>query len=142
MLKEVIGHRDVLTMWINKELNEPFLRDGDWRTAAMMLEFLNAFYLATSAFSTVYSPNSHIALHNIFEISDYFAWYRNHEFLGTIVLKIEAKFLKYYEKLPMLYYFGIVLNPRFRLQRLKNILWCIGKNLNRDYVGTHLELVS
>ena len=29
MLKEVIERRDVLTIWINKELNEPFLADGD-----------------------------------------------------------------------------------------------------------------
>ena len=142
MLKEVIRHRDVPIMWINKELNELFLADGDWKTIVMILEFLTVFYLATSAFSTVYSPSGHIALHNIFEISERFARYHNHEFLGTVVLKIEAKFLKYYGKLPMLYCFGIVLDLHFRLQRLKNILRCIGKNLNRDYVGTHLELVS
>ena len=142
MLKEVIGHRDVVTMWINKELNETFLTDRDWETANMILEFLQVFYLATTAFSTVYSPSSHIALHNIFEISERFARYRNHESLGTVLLKMEAKFLKYYGKLPMLYCFGIVLDPRFRLQRLTNILRCIGKNLNRDYVGTHLDLVE
>ena len=42
----------------------------------------------------------------------------------------------------MLYYFSIALDPRFRLQRLKTILRYISKNLNRDYIGTHLELVS
>ena len=129
-------------MWINKEFNETFLEDGDWETTAVILEFLYVFYLATSAFSTVYSPSSHIALHNIFEISERFARYRNHESLGTVVLKMEAKFLKYYGKLPMLYCFGIVLDPRFRLQRLKNILRCIDKNLNHNCVGTHLDLVS
>ena len=55
---------------------------------------------------------------------------------------MEAKFLKYYEKLPMLYYFVIVLDPHFRLQRLKNILRCISKNINHDYVGKHYNLVS
>ena len=32
MLKEVIEHRDVITMWINKELNKTFLEDriGKW----------------------------------------------------------------------------------------------------------------
>ena len=108
----------------------------------MILEFIHVFYLATSAFAMVYSPSSHIALHNIFEISKRFARYQNHKFLGTVVLKMEAKILKYYEKLPMLYCFDIVLDPHFRLQKLKNILRCIGKNLNRDYVGTHLDLVS
>ena len=91
MLKEVIGYRDVLTMWINKELNETFFEDGDWKTAAMILEFLHIFYLTTSAFSIVYSPSSHIALHYIFENSKHFTRYRNHEFLGTVVSKIEAK---------------------------------------------------
>ena len=55
---------------------------------------------------------------------------------------MEVKFLKYYGKLPILYYFGIILDPRCRLQRLKNILRCIGKNLNLNYVGTYLKLVS
>ena len=44
-------------------------------TAAMILEFLNIFYLTTSVFSIVYSPSSHIALYNIFEISERFARY-------------------------------------------------------------------
>ena len=108
----------------------------------MILEFLYIFYLATSALSAVYSPSSYIALHNIFEISERFARYRNHESLGTVVLKMEAKFLKYYGKLPMLYCFRIILDPRFRLEILKNILRCIGKTLNPDYVGTHLDLMS
>ena len=37
---------------------------------------------------------------------------------------------------------AFVLDLHFRLQRLKNILRCIGKNMNRDYVDTPLELVS
>ena len=57
-------------------------------------------------------------------------------------MKIEAKFLKYYGKLLMLNCFGIFLDLRFRLQKLKNIIRCIGKNLNRDYVSTHLKSVS
>ena len=92
ILKEVIGHRDVLTMWINKELNEPFLGDDDSKTAGIILEFLSIFHLVTSVFSTIYLPNSHIPLHNIFETSKHFAWYRNHNLLGRIVLKIEGKF--------------------------------------------------
>ena len=75
MLKEVIRHKDMLTMWINKELNEIFFEDGDWETAAMIFQFLHVFYLATSIFFTVYSPNSYIALHNIFEIFARFAGY-------------------------------------------------------------------
>ena len=55
---------------------------------------------------------------------------------------MEGKFSKYYGKLPILNYFGIVLYPYFRLQRLKNILRFIDKNMNLDYVGTHLEFVS
>ena len=113
---EVIGYRDVLTMWINKELNEPFLRDGDWESVVMMLEFLTVFYLATSVFFTVYLPSSHITLHNIFKIFEYFSRYRNYEFLGTVILKIEAKFLKYYKKLSILYYLSIILDLHFRVQ--------------------------
>ena len=56
-------------MWINKELGEIFLNDNDWETVRIMLEFLEVYYLATLVFSNIYTPSSHIALHNIFEIS-------------------------------------------------------------------------
>ena len=113
MLKEVIRHRDVLTMWINKKLNKTFLEDGDWETVAMILEFLHIFYLATSVFSTVYSPSSHIALHNIFEIFERFARYGNHESLGTVVLKMEAKFFKILWKTPYVILFWHCLRSTF-----------------------------
>ena len=45
MLKEVFGFRDMLTMWINKEMGETFLEDSDWDIATIMLEFLNVFFL-------------------------------------------------------------------------------------------------
>ena len=73
------------------------------------------FYLATAAFSNVYCLSNHIVLYNIFEITVFFFRYHTNALLRSIVQKIEAKFLKYYTKIPMLYWFSIILDPRLRL---------------------------
>ena len=49
MLKEVMPYRLVMTTWITKELGAQYIDDNDWDTASMMLEFLEVFYLATTA---------------------------------------------------------------------------------------------
>ena len=78
MLDEVIPYKEVLKTWIARELGEPFFEENDWENAEMILEFLKVFYLTTTAFSKVYIPSSHTALHNIYEITKYFAKYRRH----------------------------------------------------------------
>ena len=70
----------------HKEMGKTFLEDSDWDTAAIMLEFLNIFYLATASLPNVYYPSSHIALHDIFEITTCFFRYCNHALLGPIVV--------------------------------------------------------
>ena len=66
--------------------------------AQMTFDFLQVFCLATAAFSNIYTPNTHTALNNIYEITNYFLKYRDFEKLGPIVLPMEIKFLNYYKK--------------------------------------------
>ena len=142
MLKEVMPYRLVMTTWITKELEAQYIDDNDWDTASMMLEFLEVFYLATTAFSNIYIPSGHTALHNIYEITKCFAKYRGNPQMKTIVAAMEVKFKKYFTKLPLLYYFGIVLDPRFKTNRLYNILRLMSRNIDCDYVGTYYKLVE
>ena len=129
-------YRLVMTTWITKELGAQYIDDRDWDTASMMLEFLEIFYLATTAFSNIYIPSSHTALHNIYEITKCFAKYRGHPQIKTIVAAMKVKFKKYFTKLPLLYCFGIVLDPRFKTNKLYNILQLMSRNVSYDYVDT------
>ena len=108
----------------------------------MMLEFLEVFYLATTTFSNIYIPSSHTALHNIYEITKCFAKYRGNPQMKTIVAAMEVKFKKYFTKLPLLYCFGIVLDPRFKTNRLYNILRLMSLNVDFDYTGTYYKQVK
>ena len=81
----------------------------------MILEFLTVFYLTTTVFSNVYIPSSHIALPNIYEITKCFVKYRTHSLLQPVVIAIEVKYFKYYKQIPLLYCFGVILDPRFKL---------------------------
>ena len=98
ILDEVIPYKEVLKTWIQWELGEPFFEDNGWANAEMILEFFKVFYLATTAFSNVYIPSSHTALHNIYEITKYFAKYRTHSQLQPVVVAMEVKFFKYFKK--------------------------------------------
>ena len=132
-------YRLVMTTSIIKELGAQYIENRDWDIASMMLEFLEVFYLATTAFSNIYIPSSHTALHNIYEITKYFTKYRGNPQMKTIVAVMEVKFKKYFTKLPLLYCFGIVLDPRFKTNRLYNILRLMSRNVDCDYVGTHYK---
>ena len=142
MLDEVIPYKEVLKTWIVWELGEPFFEDNNWENAEMILKFLKVFYLATTTFSNVYIPSSHTALHNIYEITKCFAKYRSHTQLQPVVVAIEVKYFKYFKQIPLLYYFGIILDPRFKLTRLNNILRLMSRHMDYDYVGTHYKQVD
>ena len=142
MLEEVIPYKEVVKTWIARELKEPFFDDNDWANAEMILEFLKVFYLTTTTFSNVYIPSSHTALHNIYEITKCFANYRTHSQLQPVVVAMKVKFFKYFKKIPLLYCFGIILDPRFKLTRLHNILRLMSRHMDYDYVGTHYKQVE
>ena len=72
----------------------------------MMLEFLQIFYLATTTCSKIYILSNRTALHNIYEIINFFTKYTNHNQLEVIIVPMEVKFMKYYNKLQLLYCFG------------------------------------
>ena len=107
-----------------------------------MLEFLEVFYLATTAFSNIYIPSSHTALHTIYKITKCFAKYRDNPQMKTIFDAMELKFEKYFMKLPLLYCFGVVLDPQFKTNRLYNILRLMSRSVGYDYVGTQYKEVE
>ena len=95
----------------------------------MMIKFLKVFYLTTTAFSNIYILYSHTALYNIYKVTKYFAKYRDNPQMKTIVEATEIKFKKYFTKLPLLYCFGIVLDPQLKTNRLYNILRLMSRNV-------------
>ena len=59
--------------------------DDDWQIVAAMHSFLKIFYLAIVSLSAVYNPTSHLALHEILEISTYFAQHRDNLLLKPAI---------------------------------------------------------
>ena len=108
----------------------------------MILEFLKIFYLVTTTFSNIYIPSSHTALHNIYEITKYFAKYRTYSQLQPVVVAMEVKYFKYYKHIPLLYCFEVILDPWFKLTRLNNILRLMSRHIDYDYVGPHYKEVK
>ena len=75
-------------------------------------------------------------------MTKYFIKYRDHESVRHIVDKIKIKCIKYLEKRYMTYYFGIILDPKLKLQKLQNILRLMSRNVNIGYIDMHYSLVT
>ena len=88
MLEEVISYKEVLTIWMTKEIRGLYFEERDWETTEMMLQFLKLFYLTITIFSNIYIPSSHTALHNIYEITKCFIKYRSHNDLKAIIVAL------------------------------------------------------
>ena len=55
---------------------------------------------------------------------------------------MEVKYFKYYRQILLLYYFAVILDPRFKLTRLNNILRLMSRHMDYDYVRTHYKDVE
>ena len=55
---------------------------------------------------------------------------------------MEVKYFKYFKQIPLLYCFGIILDPRFKLTRLNNILILTSRHMDYDYVESHYKQVE
>ena len=136
MLQKVIPYKAIFTTWLQSELGGQVVTDEDWDIAEAMHSFLKTFYLATVSLSAVYNPTSHLALHEILEISTCFAQHRDNTLLKPAIIDMEDKFKRYWTTIPYLYSFGFILDPRMRLTKFFDILTLIGEHMGIAYTET------
>jgi hypothetical protein len=111
----------------------PLLTDNHWYVAEKILQFIELFYDSTIALSSVYYPTSSLMLHHILEIVAHLHEYEKDELLRPAVVTMKDKFLKYWIKIPMLYAFAFVLDPRAKMKCLHNILCLLSDHIGADY---------
>jgi hypothetical protein len=137
MLKHVVPYRSTFSTFI--QTHHPFrnglplLTDNHWYIAEKVLEFLELFYDSTVALSGVYYPTSSLMLHHVLEIAGHLNAYENDELLRPVVVPMKDKFLKYWRKIPMLYAFAFVLDPRAKMKGLHNVLLLLSDYTGADY---------
>ncbi|WVZ63162.1 hypothetical protein U9M48_012817 [Paspalum notatum var. saurae] len=121
MLKHLVPYQSTFSVWI--ETNHPRKEDGSflltpnhWAVAEKLLSFLKLFYDSIVALSGVYYPTSPLMLHHILKIARHLNAYESHELLRHAVVSMKTKFLKYWRKIPILYAFAFILDPRAKMR--------------------------
>ena len=140
MLKHLMPYRFVFSAFINSQSGYALLNEQHWYIAEKVLEFLELFYESTVALSGVYYPTSPLVLHHILEIATHLQNYENDNQLGDVVVPMKSKFLKYWKKIPLLYSFAFVLDPRAKIRGLQNVLDLLAQCNNISYIAYLAEV--
>src|SRR5579862_9877567 len=115
MLKSALPYGKEITSFYNlNTANNPGcekLTDGDWYVANVFVEFLKVFYDATVELSGVYYHTSPLALHKLYDMADLLKQYSENLTVASAVSHMQKKFIKYWGEIPLLYAFGIVIDP-------------------------------
>jgi len=132
MLEQCIPYKDAITNYVSAKLGIGFIDETDWQIAELLYNFLGRFHEVTLKLSGTYYPTSPLALGELLRMSILFSEFRTHEVLGVPIASMEKKFKKYWSKLPMLYGFGVIFDPRLKLEGLESGLDNLGEFLAID----------
>jgi hypothetical protein len=133
MLKHLIPYKEVFTVFINSNYGSELLTNVHWYVAEHMFKFLQLFYDSTVILSGVYYPTAPLVLHQMFEIAEHLQQAESNEHFRPIARPMKAKFLKYWEKIPLLYSYAMILDPRGKMKGFQRALELLGKALNVNY---------
>ena len=137
MLKHLIPHREPFTVFISTQhpfVNDhPLLTDLHWACAESVLCFLEQFYDSTVVLSGVYYPTSPLIMHHILEIAGHLNTYGNVQNIANVVGPMKTKFMNYWSKIPILYSFAFILDPRAKIRGFSKVLQIMAQLIGDDY---------
>lgn len=142
MLKEVLPYKEVLTDFVNGSMQQEFLSEHNWSLLSIFHKFLTKFYKAATKLSVVYSQTSSLTLIYICDMAVLFRSFRTDPVFSAILKPMEAVFVKYFQRIPRLYCYALILDPRLKLHGLDVALKMLGEALNIDYSSTFTQIAD
>ena len=141
MIRDLIPDKDQFTTFVNSNSQgQIFITDDDWQVAAVLLNFLETLHDATNVLSGVYYPTSPLMVHQLVNIASHLKDNENHELLRHAIIKMKAKYLKYWKNIPILYAFAFILDPRAKVQGLGFALSHLNWALEIDFATYQFEV--
>jgi hypothetical protein len=96
--------------------------------------FLELFYDTAVALSGIYYPTSALMLHHILKIARHLNAFENDALLRDAIVPIKTKYLKYWRKIHVLYFFAFVLDPGAKMRGFNKLLMRLSGLINgTDY---------
>lgn len=112
MLCKAIEYKVPVTIFYNQKFPQFGLLEDDWTNCEKYMQFLQLLYNMTHCFSSVYNPCSQSFLYNACLLAQLFYEHRNQQAYDHYLPAMEEKWRKYYTKLPTIYIFASILDPR------------------------------
>jgi len=121
MLHSVLPFKEPLTTFVNSTLSQKetseFITPSDWDDAVALLELLQPFYVFTKIVSASNRITINQAYVMISDVERHMKLMKDSTTsieMITAIDAMEVKFKKYFEEVPLLYYIGHFLDPRYR----------------------------
>lgn len=133
MLKHLLPYKEVFNVFINSNYGTTLLTPQHWYVAEQIMVFLELFYDCTVVLSGVYYPTAPLVLHHILEIAEHLQKAERDANFRSIAMPMKEKFLQYWDKIPVIYSYAFILDPRAKMKGFFNVLELLGKATGSDY---------
>jgi len=97
------------------------------------MAFLELFYDCTVVLSDVYYPTAPLVLHHLLAIAKHLQEAEKDIGFRSIATPMKLKLLKYWEKIPLIYSYAFILDPRAKMKGFYNVLNLLGKATGCSY---------
>ena len=109
----------------NINVDVDILNDYDWHIANLLRDLFEIFDTSTNIFCSVYYPTSHRVIMQITSIYMVLQNYLNYKIFNDTIFAMIEKIKKYWGEIPLIYYIGLIMDPRLKFDALDEWLQVI-----------------
>ena len=109
----------------NIDVDVDVLNDYDWHIADLLQDIFEIFDTSTNIFCSVYYSTSHQVIMQITSIYMVLQNYLSYEIFNDTIFAMIEKIKKYWGEIPLIYYIGLIVEPRLKFDALDEWLQVI-----------------
>ena len=102
----------------NNDVDVNVLNDYDWHIVDLLRDLFEIFDTSTNIFCSVYYPTSHRVIMQITNIFMVLQNYLSYEIFNDTIFAMIEKIKKYWGEIHLIYYIGLIVNPRLKFDAL------------------------
>ena len=102
----------------NNNVDVDVLNDYDWHIADLLRDLFEIFDTSTNIFCSVYYPTSHRVIMQIASIYMVLQNYLSYGIFNDTIFAMIEKIKKYWGEIPLIYYIGLIVDPRLKFDAL------------------------
>ena len=109
----------------NSDVHVDVLNDYNWHITDLLRDIFEIFDASTNIFCTVYYPTSYRVIMQITSIYMVLRNYLSYEIFNDTIFAMIEKIKNYWGEIPLIYYIGLIVDPRLKFDALDEWLQVI-----------------